>query len=71
MRTGKNNPGSWVSLLLGGHLADDWRIFSGQLDIWRTLVSLLDLTRKIIPQQEEKWQEDDEGSIYRRAAAGP
>ena len=70
MRTGADNPGSWVSLLVGGHLADNWRTFGGQLDIRRTLVSLLDLTRKIMPQQKEKSQENDEESIYRRAAAG-
>ena len=30
MRTGVDNPGSWVSLLVGGRLADTWRT-QGQL----------------------------------------
>ena len=69
VRTGADNSGSWVSLLVGGrladrcgqvrtslvtgylvvggHLVDNWRTGAdkcGQPDIWRTLVSLLDLT---------------------------
>ena len=40
LRTGADNYDSWLSRLLGGDLVDR----CGQLDIWRPLVSLLDLS---------------------------
>ena len=42
MRTGVDNSGYWVSLPVGGHLADNWRAFGGHGDNYLTLASVLD-----------------------------
>ena len=37
VRAGADNPGFRLSLLVGGHLADNWRTLGGHGDNWRTL----------------------------------